>query len=100
MSLAGFWRYLGLDPSPGYMTSIELYEVAGCGYCAMVKSKLEELDLEYTTQRVPRARSRRDEVKRISGQTGVPVLVDEAHGVDGMPESRDILKYLEATYGT
>jgi len=27
------------------------------------------------------------------------VLVDEAHGVEGMPESRDIVAYLEKTYG-
>jgi glutathione S-transferase len=36
---------------------------------------------------------------RSSGQTGVPVLVDEEHGVEGMPESDDIVAYLEETYG-
>ncbi|NIS35223.1 MAG: glutaredoxin, partial [Actinobacteria bacterium] len=30
---------------------------------------------------------------------GVPVLVDPEHGVEGMPESDDIVAYLEQTYG-
>jgi glutathione S-transferase len=29
----------------------------------------------------------------------VPVLVDTEHGVEGMPESDDIVAYLEETYG-
>jgi glutaredoxin 3 len=29
----------------------------------------------------------------------VPVLVDPEHGVDGMPESDDIVDYLYETYG-
>jgi glutathione S-transferase len=29
----------------------------------------------------------------------VPVLVDEEHGIDAMPESDDIVEYLEETYG-
>ncbi|MEF8777341.1 MAG: glutathione S-transferase N-terminal domain-containing protein, partial [Natronomonas sp.] len=39
------------------------------------------------------------EVKEISGQTGVPVIIDEEHDVDGMPESDDIVAFLEETYG-
>jgi len=29
----------------------------------------------------------------------VPVLVDEEQDIDGMPESDDIVTYLEETYG-
>jgi glutaredoxin 3 len=49
---------------------------------------------------VPSAHSKRTEVKEVSGQTGVPVLVDTEHGVGGMPESDDIVAYLEETYGS
>ncbi|OYR52864.1 glutaredoxin, partial [Halorubrum sp. E3] len=42
----------------------------------------------------------RTEVEEVSGQTGVPVLVDEEHGVEGMSESDDIVEYLEETYGS
>jgi glutathione S-transferase len=81
------------------MTTLELYELRGCPYCAKVKRKLDELGLEYESHMVPSSHADRDEVRAVSGQTGVPVLVDEAHGVEGMPESDDIVAYLERTYG-
>lgn len=80
--------------------TLELYELAGCPYCAKVKRKLDELDLDYETHMVPSAHGKRSEVKDISGQTGVPVLVDTDNGVEGMPESDDIVDYLEETYGS
>ena len=81
------------------MANLELYELEGCPYCAKVKNKLDELDLEYDSHMVPRSHDERTEVEEVSGQTGVPVLVDEAEGVEGMPESDDIVAYLEKTYG-
>ena len=79
--------------------TIELYKLPGCPYCAKVERKLDELDLEYVEHEVPSAHSERTEVEELSGQTGVPVLVDEEHGVDAMPESDDIVAFLEQTYG-
>jgi glutathione S-transferase len=81
------------------MPKLELYELPGCPYCAKVKTKLDELGLEYVSHEVPRSHSERTEVEEVSGQTGVPVLVDPGHDVEGMPESDDIVAYLEKTYG-
>jgi glutathione S-transferase len=81
------------------MSDLELYELEGCPYCAKVVNKLEELNLDYESHMVPSSHSQRTEVEEVSGQTGVPVLVDEEHGVKGMPESDDIVEYLEETYG-
>ncbi|MFW6436127.1 MAG: glutaredoxin family protein [Halococcoides sp.] len=81
------------------MSEIELYELPGCPYCAKVKRTLDALDLEYDTVQVPANHGDRDAVEALTGQTGVPVLVDEAHDVDGLPESDDIVAYLEETYG-
>jgi len=81
------------------MSNITLYELPGCPYCAKVIDKLNELSIEYDSVEVPRAHGERTEVEEISGQTGVPVIVDEEHGVDGMAESDDIVAYLEETYG-
>ena len=81
------------------MPSLELYELPGCPYCAKVKTKLDELGLEYVSHEVPRSHSERTEVKELSGQTGVPVLVDPDHDVEGMAESDDIVAYLDETYG-
>lgn len=81
------------------MTNLELYELSGCPYCTKVTKKIDELGLDYESHEVPSSHSKRTEVKEISGQTGVPVLVDHDNGIDGMPESSDIVEYLEETYG-
>ncbi len=80
------------------MADITFYELPGCPYCAKVRTKLEELDLDFDVVEVPSAHSERTEVEAISGQTGVPVITDEANDVHGMPESSDIVAYLEETY--
>lgn len=82
------------------MTNLELYTLEGCPFCAKVKTKLDELDLEYEEHKVPRSHSERKMVEAVSGQTGVPVLVDHEQGVEGMPESDDIIRYLEEEYGS
>ena len=80
------------------MSNLILYELPGCPYCAKVVTKLEELGVEYESREVPRSHSERTEVEEISGQTGVPVIIDEANDVHGMPESDDIVAYLEKHY--
>ncbi len=77
---------------------IELYSLTGCPYCATVESKLEALGLEYERHGVLPFKFLRFGVRRVSGQSGVPVLVDEEHGVEGMAESDDIVAYLDRTY--
>ena len=74
-----------------------LYQLDGCPYCEKVADRLDELDVEYETKWVEALHSKRDEVKRVSGQRGVPVLVDEDHGVT-MAESERILEFAEQTY--
>ena len=81
------------------MPDLELYTLRGCPYCAKVKKKLAALDLDYEEHRVPIRHGKRETVKQISGQTGVPVLVDHANGIEGMYESEDIIQYLEEMYG-
>lgn len=78
---------------------MELYDLPGCPYCAKVKRKLDELDVNYETHEVPPGHGDRDRVREVSGQSRVPVIVDEAHGIQGMAESDDIVRYLERTYG-
>lgn len=75
-----------------------LYSLPGCPYCARVKQTLDALELDYETRTVPGPHSERTEVKEISGQTNVPVLVDPTNGIDALPESNDIIQYLEETY--
>ena len=76
-----------------------LYRLEGCPYCEKVVSRLEELDLDFESVWVEGMHSRRNEVRRVSGQRGVPVLLDDVHGVT-MAESDRINEYLAATYGS
>lgn len=78
---------------------IELYELPGCPYCAKVKRKLDELQLDYQSHTVSPNRSQRTVVQEVSGQTSVPVLIDSDHGISGMAESDEIVAYLDRIYG-
>jgi glutaredoxin len=77
--------------------SITLYQLDGCPYCETVADRLDELGVEYETIWTEALHSKRNEVKRVSGQRGVPVLVDDDHGVT-MPESERILEFANRTY--
>jgi glutathione S-transferase len=74
-----------------------LYQLDGCPYCEKVADRMDELELDYETVWVDALHSERNEVKRVSGQRGVPVLVDDDHGVT-MAESAKIVEYLDASY--
>lgn len=76
--------------------AMELYALDGCPYCEKVHDALDAAGVDYETHWVGGRHSERDEVKRISGQRGVPVLVDGDRGVV-MPESDNILDYIERT---
>jgi glutaredoxin len=76
--------------------SITLYELDGCPYCEAVHEALDEHGVAYESVWVEAMHSERNEVKRVSGQRGVPVLIDEDRGVT-MAESEKILEYIERT---
>ena len=77
-------------------TNIVLYQAEWCGYCARVRAKLTDLLLDYKVVNVPRMHAERAIVKEISGQTGIPVMVD---GDVVLDDDDDIIPYLEKTYG-
>jgi glutathione S-transferase len=74
-----------------------LYQLDGCPYCEKVADRLDQLDLDYESVWVEPLHSDRDEVKRVSGQRAVPVLVDDDAGVT-MAESDRILEFIERSY--
>jgi len=78
---------------------LELYNLQGCPYCKKVRTALADLSLDYETHSVPQSRSDRTEVYEVSGQYGVPVLVDHDNDIEGMAESDDIVEYLYSEYG-
>lgn len=78
--------------------TVTYYRLEGCPYCEFVTDKLEELEVEYESVWVEGLHSKRNEVKEITGQRQVPVVVDDDYGVS-MSQSARIFEYLETTYG-
>ncbi len=78
-------------------TDIVLYQAEWCPYCARVRSKMTDLLLAYKVVNVPRDRSLRNVVEEVSGQTGIPVMVDG--DVVIADDDDKIVAYLEKTYG-
>lgn len=76
--------------------SITLFALDGCPWCEKVHDALEEVGVEYETKWVEALHSQRNEVRDVSGQRAVPVLVDDERGVT-MAESANILEYVERT---
>jgi glutathione S-transferase len=77
--------------------SLTLYRLEGCPYCELVVDRLDELDVEFESIWTEGLHSKRDEVKRVSGQRAVPVLIDDERGIT-MAESERIVEYLDTTY--
>ena len=77
--------------------SLRLYALDGCPWCEKVSDALEDAGVTYETEWVDPLHSDRDEVRRVSGQRGVPVIVDEDRGVT-MAESANILEYVDRTF--
>lgn len=78
--------------------TLTLYRLEGCPHCERVVDALDALDLSFESVWVQALHSERDEVRRVSGQRKVPVLVDDATDVV-MAESDRIVEYLERTHG-
>jgi glutaredoxin 3 len=75
---------------------LKLYAADWCWYCRRVVDKLKELGLDYEYVEVPVFHSARKEVRAVSGQTSVPVLVDGDMVLD---DDDTIIPYLEEHYG-
>jgi glutathione S-transferase len=80
----------------GRATEIVLYQAEWCPYCARVRKKLTDLLLDHKIVNVPREHGARDEVRQVSGQTSIPVMVD---GDVTLDDDDDIIPYLEQKYG-
>jgi glutaredoxin 3 len=74
-----------------------LYERAGCWKCVEVREVLEHLEVDYEAIEVARTPGGRATLLALTGESLVPVLVDDDVVVW---DRRRIVRYLEQTYGT
>ncbi|MBI3606923.1 MAG: glutathione S-transferase N-terminal domain-containing protein [Nitrospirae bacterium] len=77
---------------------MRLYQTEWCPYCRRVRMKLTELGITYVTVNVQREKSLRTDLLAVSGQPGIPTLVDRDVLIADDDEA--IIAYLEARYGT
>lgn len=79
---------------------LALYYFDGCPFCGMVRSKIDQLGIDVELRDVMQDSEHRDDLVQARGRATVPVLrIMSLEGEDRwMPESRDIIRYLQQTY--
>ncbi|MDH3533011.1 MAG: glutaredoxin [Gammaproteobacteria bacterium] len=80
---------------------LALYHFDGCPFCSMVRAGIDRLGIDVDLRDIFENRQYRDELVEARGRATVPVLrITSPHGEERwMPESRDILRYLEKAAG-
>ncbi|MBI2173483.1 MAG: glutathione S-transferase N-terminal domain-containing protein [Candidatus Aenigmarchaeota archaeon] len=78
---------------------LELYQFEECPYCARVRKKMSELCIDFVARNVPRKKEDRKMLMKVSGQNGVPTLVDSDIGAVIADDDDKIIAHLEKHYG-
>jgi len=79
---------------------LALYYFDGCPFCNMVRAAIGELNIDVELRNISQDMGHRDDLVEARGRATVPVLrITTPEGEDRwMPESRDIVAYLQKTY--
>ena len=77
---------------------LALYHYVGCFFCARVQSAAEGFGIELELRNIHAHAEYADDLAAAMGRTTVPVLRIAEPGGEGrwLPESSDIIEYLEA----
>ena len=80
---------------------LALYYFDGCPFCVRVLRAIDTLGLEVELRNIYEVPGHLKELRDVRGRTTVPVLrITSPDGEDRwMPESADIVRYLQASYG-
>ena len=79
---------------------LALYYYDGCPFCNMVRSAIDQLGIDIELRNIMQDPQHRDDLIAARGRATVPVLrISSPDGEDRwMPESRDIVSYLQKNY--
>lgn len=78
---------------------LALYHFDSCFYCMMVRRTIDKLGVDVEYRNIFDDPTYREELMAARGRTTVPVLRGYTENDDWwMPESRDIIRYLEEHY--
>jgi len=81
--------------------TLTLYHFIGCPFCSMVRANIERLGVDVALRDIFADSAARDDLIEARGRATVPVLrITSPDGEERwMPESRDIVRYLEKISG-
>jgi len=77
---------------------LELYQFEECEFSTKVRLKMSEWKIDYILRNVSKHKSQRPWLKKISGQSGVPTLVDSSRDVVIAGDDQKIIAYLRKHY--
>ena len=77
---------------------LELYQFEECPYSTQVRLKMSEWEIDYVLRNVSKLKSKRRRLKKVSGQTGVPTLMDSWRNVTISGDEKKIIAYLRKHY--
>lgn len=80
---------------------LALYHFNGCPYCSLATATIDQMGIDVELRDIFADQKLLDELIKARGRATVPVLrITSPDGEERwMPESRDIVRYLETTYG-
>ena len=67
---------------------VKIYTTPTCGYCHKAKKFFDELGVNYIEHDVSRDRAAAEEMVRITGQMGVPVIIINGQAIIGFDQAR------------
>ena len=74
---------------------MKLYQAEWCPFSHRVRAKLTELGIDYEAVNVSASAEKRTELKELTGDSAIPVLVD---GEEVISDSGEAISYLEGKY--
>lgn len=79
---------------------LALYHFDTCPFCLYVRREIDRLGIDIELRDIYGDPQHRRDLVAARGRSTVPVLrITDADGDRWMPESRDIVRWLQATYG-
>jgi len=80
------------------MAAFTLYDRPDCPYSKRVRRVLDVLSVDYEEIIVPDDKDERDELESVTGQRGIPALVDDELPDGYIADSGEISAYLKDHY--
>jgi len=89
------------EPDAPARDRLALYYFPTCSYCRLVLRSIDRLGLDVDLRDIHLEKENREDLVQARGRSTVPVLRITSPGGEErwMPESRDIVRYLDRTYG-